>query len=350
MQTELDYIVVGLGLAGINFCEVLRKAGKSFVVYDKGENYSSWVSGGLYNPVILKRLTLSWNANEQMERAHFVYKEIEDRLGIQLDHKLRVHKKFQSVEDLNNWVVASDKPHLKPYLNPVIFSKPPDSVIAPFGMGQVLKTGKIDTAALLDGYTNYLNEQGKLVREEFSYDGLEIKSEGVQYKDHFAGRIVFAEGFGLKKNPFFNSDKLKGNKGEVLVIEAPDLKIDFILKTDVFLIPIGNERYTVGATYNWEDKTLDKTEEAKEKLLRAAEKLINCDYKVVEHRVGMRPTTADRRPLVGVHAEHPQLALLNGLGTRGIMIGPTVAQQLFDHLEQGAALPQEININRFGRT
>lgn len=349
MNIDLDYIVVGLGLAGINFCELLRKNKKSFAVYDSGDNYSSWVSGGLYNPVILKRLTLSWDAHQQLERALPVYKEIEERLEVKLDYQLPVHKKFQSVEDLNNWVVACDKPHLKPFLNPVIFRKGPEHTLTPFGMGQVLKTGKIDTAALLKAYSRDLEANGKLNREELDYEKVELLEGGVQYKEHTARHIVFAEGFGLKKNPFFDSDKLKGNKGELLVIEAPDLQLEFVLKTDVFLIPIGNQRYTVGATYNWQDKTLEKTRDAKEKLLKAAEKLISCDYKVIEHRVGIRPTTADRRPLVGVHRDHPQMAILNGLGTRGIMIGPTVAHHLFERLENRTELPPEIDIRRFYR-
>ena len=348
MKTEVDYIVVGLGLAGINFVELLQKQGKSFVVFDSGENYSSWVSGGLYNPVILKRLTLSWNAAEQLARALPVYSAIEARLGKTFDHKLPVHKKFQSYEDLNNWTIATDKPHLKPYLNPTPISNAPKGVKVPFGMGQVLNTGKVDTAALMQAYAENLRERGLLISERLDYNQLDLTT-GVGYKNIQAKKIIFAEGFGLKQNPYFDSSKLKGNKGELLIVDVPDLKLDFVLKTDVFIIPLGGTRFSVGATYNWQDKTLDPTDEGKEKLLKALEKLIELDYTVVEHRVGIRPTTADRRPLVGVHPEYTQMAMLNGLGTRGIMIGPTVAHQLYEHLEHDQPLPEEIDIKRFYR-
>ena len=115
------------------------------------------------------------------------------------------------------------------------------------------------------------------------------------------------------------------------------------------MIPLGGTRFSAGATYNWEDKTLEPTSQGRQKLIRALEKLIDLDYRVLEHRVGVRPTTADRRPLVGVHSEYSQLALLNGLGTRGVMIGPTVAHHLYQHLEHGRALPEEIDIKRFDR-
>ena len=72
-----------------------------------------------------------------------------------------------------------------------------------------------------------------------------------------------------------------------------------------------------------------------------------CDFEIVDQEAGMRPTTGDRRALIGVHPEHPQLTLLNGLGTRGIMAGPFLAKQLVDHLEKGEPILPEIDINRF---
>jgi glycine/D-amino acid oxidase-like deaminating enzyme len=51
--------------------------------------------------------------------------------------------------------------------------------------------------------------------------------------------------------------------------------------------------------------------------------------------------------LVGKHPKHQNLAILNGLGTRGVMIGPTVAKALYNHLENQENLDAEIDINRF---
>ncbi|MEN8835167.1 MAG: NAD(P)-binding protein, partial [Polaribacter sp.] len=64
---KLDYIIVGLGLAGLAFAEQLIKANKSFVVFEDSSQTSSLVAGGVYNPVILKRFTPVWNAKEQLQ-------------------------------------------------------------------------------------------------------------------------------------------------------------------------------------------------------------------------------------------------------------------------------------------
>ena len=58
----LDYVVVGLGIAGISFCEQLEKQGKTYIVIADDSQIASKVAGGLYNPVILKRFTIAWNA------------------------------------------------------------------------------------------------------------------------------------------------------------------------------------------------------------------------------------------------------------------------------------------------
>ena len=39
--------------------------------------------------------------------------------------------------------------------------------------------------------------------------------------------------------------------------------------------------------------------------------------------------------------------VLNGLGTRGVMIAPYVSKQLFDFIEDEKPLEKEINISRF---
>ena len=71
----LDYIVVGSGLSGITVAENLLSRGKKILVFDDNSQASSTVAGGIYNPVILKRFTLAWNANEHIEKALPFYRE-----------------------------------------------------------------------------------------------------------------------------------------------------------------------------------------------------------------------------------------------------------------------------------
>ena len=344
---KVDYLVVGCGLAGITFCEQLKKNNKTFVVFDDNSQVSSTVAGGLYNPVVLKRFTPVWKSKEQLQLALPVYKNIEKELNIKLDYKLPVLRLFNSVEEQNNWFAASDKVGLSDWLSTKIIPNNNAYIDAKFGFGEVLGTGRIDTSVLISSYKNYLKEKGVFFNDSFNYNKLLNTKDSISYNNIETENIVFAEGFGIKQNPYFKDLPLKEVKGELVIIKAPELKIDYVLKASVFLIPIGEDKYIVGATYNWKDKTNKVTQEAKEELLNKLKTFLKCDFDVVGQVAGIRPTVVDRRPLVGAHKEARNIFVLNGLGTRGVMIAPYIAKQLYNFIENDEPLEKEIDIIRF---
>ncbi len=347
MNIQVDYIIVGLGLAGLAFAETLLENKKSFIVFEDNSQTSSMVAGGVYNPVILKRFTPAWNAHEQIKLAIPFYEKLEKKFNFKIDQKFKIKKALNSIADENNWYVASDKPMLSHYMNPIISKDKINGVIGDFGFGEVSGTGKVDTVKLIEVYREFLKKSNKLKELNFTYDKLSIIEYGVQYENITAKKIIFCEGFGLKSNPFFNYLPLNGTKGETITIHALDLKIDFIVKSSVFVMPIGDDCYKIGATFNRKDKTSTITEQGREELENKLKQVINVPYKVINQSAGIRPTVKDRRPLVGVHSKYPQLTILNGLGTRGVIIAPTVAKNLFNHLEKGDELDKEIDIKRY---
>ena len=342
----VDYIVVGLGLAGVSFCEQLKRHKKSFTVITDTSQQSSIVAGGLYNPIILKRYTMAWQADRQMAYLPF-YKALEKKLGVIVDHKIPVLRRFATIEEQNGWFEAMDKPRLSDFMSVKIIQNNNNHIDAPFGYGEVKHTGRIDTKRLLESYTAYLKTKNNLVLEHFDFSRLMILEEGILYKAIKAKQIVFAEGFGLKNNPFFNYLPMNGTKGELLTIYAPELKEKSVIKSSVFIIPLGKDLYRVGATYKWKDKTNVPTEAAKEELLAKLKTFLKCEFEVVAHVAGIRPTVADRRPLLGRHPQYQNMYVLNGFGSRGVMIAPYAAEQLFDFIEKGSLIEPEMDIERF---
>ncbi|MGL5112934.1 MAG: NAD(P)/FAD-dependent oxidoreductase [Flavobacterium sp.] len=343
----VDYIIVGCGLAGISFAEMALSHQKRVVVFDNNSQNSSTVAGGLYNPVILKRFSEVWNAAEQLEEMELFYTALTQKIKVEVDHKMPIYRKFFSVEEQNNWFAASDKQKLTPFLSTALHFTNFNGIDAPFGYGEVLQTGYVDTALLLNLYRGYLKSLKVFFEVPFDYTGLIFNSEGMEYKGIQAKHIVFAEGFGLQQNPFFNFLPLDGTKGELFVIKAPLLSIDVIVNTSIFILPLGNDLFKVGATYNWSDKTNLPTQEGKEELIDRIKEIINCDFEIVKHFAGVRPTVRDRRPLVGTHDKFSNVHVLNGLGTRGVMLGPAMAKALFFHIENDLPLPSEVNWRRF---
>lgn len=344
---EVDYIIVGLGLAGIAFCEECERAAKSFVVFDKGVKGASRVAAGLYNPVILKRYSLPWKAVEQFDLAIPYYRGLEHKLDSSFMRDMPVRKVLVSVEDQNNWFVASDKPSLKRFVKTAIVKVDNHQMDAPFNYGEVQETGRVDIKKLQTAYEAYLDGQSAFAKAKFDYSKIILKEQTVTYEGYTARHIIFAEGYGIKNNPYFNRLPLVGNKGEYLTIKAPELQLTAVLKTSIFIVPLGEDLYKIGATFNWQDKNWQVTEEARQELVAKFDKLVTTPYTIVNQEAGMRPTTGDRRPLLGSHPKHRALVVLNGLGTRGIMASPLLAGYLFRYLEQGVALPEEVDIMRF---
>lgn len=343
----IDYLIVGSGIAGICFAETALQNSKTILVFDNDSQNSSKIAGGIYNPVILKRFSEVWNATAQVKYLNNFYPKIENRLNIKIDFKLPVLRKFFSIEEQNNWFIASDKPNLTPFLSTNILHKTYLGIDSPFGFGEVLHTGYLDTALLLETYRNYLSENDLFFQGSFDYSNLKIESNYVSYENIKAKNVIFAEGFGLHANPYFSHLPLDGTKGELFIIKAPNLNLDSILNSSVFILPLGNNLFKVGATYNWADKTNTPSEEGKQELLERINELLNCEFEIIEHFAGIRPTVKDRRPLVGTHHEYKNLHILNGLGTRGVMLGPSLAKSLFDNIENNISLDPEMDISRF---
>lgn len=345
----IDYIIVGSGLAGIAFAETALQNNKSILVFDNDSQNSTSIAAGLYNPVILKRFTEVWKAQSQLELLDPFYAAIEAKLAVKCDIKMPIYRKFFSAEEQNNWFTASDKPNLAPFLSSKIISKKYNSIDSPFGYGEVLHTGYVDTNVLRKGYHDYLQLENLLQKEAFDYSEIIFEEDSIRYKTICTKDIVFAEGFGMHSNPFFNYLPLDGTKGELFVIKAPLLNLDVIINTSVFILPLGDDLFKVGATYNWEDKTNSPTDEGKQELIDRIKEIITCDFEIVEHFAGVRPTVRDRRPLLGTHDDYKNLHILNGLGTRGVMLAPAMALDLFDYIEKRKPLDKSIDIRRFNK-
>lgn len=345
----IDYLIVGSGLAGVAMAETLRERGRSICLFDDASRKASLVASGLYNPVVLKRLNLTWKGEELMDFSLPFYENLERRLGGQFDEKLPILRRLASAEEQNAWFEAADRPGLSRFLSARLVRNNHEGLQAPHGFGEVLETGRLHTARLLHAYREELHQAGLLRAESFAHGALEIHPDHLAYKGFRARRIVFCEGFGMRGNPFFDYLPLQGSKGELLTVRIPGLGEKRVLKSDIFLIPLGADRYKVGATYARNDFDPEPTVRAREELTAKLRKIVNRDFEVEGQSAGIRPTVPDRRPLVGRHPEHDSLYALNGLGSRGVLLAPYAAACLAGLMEEGSPLPPEMDLSRYGK-
>ena len=344
---KVDTLIVGLGIAGLAYAERLRKQQQSFYFIDEGHKGSTQRAAGLYNPTVLKRFTLSWRGVEFHKNAIPFYTQLDQDLQINSLERFSILKLFHQPTDHNLWVTASDKSGLDLFLDPKRYTDHMHGVNAPHGYSKVQHCGRLNTPLLLSAYAQRLEKEERIRFEKVDHSSFELAEDSVRYKNIEAKRVIFCEGFKMKQNPFFNSLPLVGSKGEILIIKAPKLQLKTILKGPIFIVPLGDDMYWAGATFNRTDKTTTTSEEGRQWLVAKIDSMLKTPYSIVKHIAQIRPTVADRRPLVGQHPFHNKLYLLNGFGSRGVLTAPTASQWLYDFIQNEHPLPEEVNLARF---
>ncbi|MDA9037939.1 FAD-binding oxidoreductase [Flavobacteriaceae bacterium] len=339
-------IIVGFGLAGFHLARQLQKQGKEFVIISDRAKGASRNAGGVLNPTILKRYTLAWNGVAFFDHALPTYRNFEEEFDTTIFQDIPILHYFSQLSDHNNWSVAAHSKGLNQFLLPPILQSNREGIQGDLGYAKLYNVGKLDIQKMLDLYIQYLTAEN-LLQESFEYSQLKLHPDKVVYQGIEAKNIVFCEGFGLKKNPWFSYLPLTGSKGEFLHIRTDKLSSNEIIKAGLFIVPISKDLYWVGATFSRDDKTTQPTNKGKEWILIKLKKILKGSFEVVDHGAAIRPTVQDRRPLLGVHPQYKQLYVFNGLGTRGVLMGPLLATWLFQFMEHQKEFPPEVGIDRF---
>lgn len=370
-NNDFDYAIIGGGLAGSVLYNSFKKLNVSVLFIDNSpEISSSLVAAGIYNPIVFKRLTKSWNIDYLLEDLNDFYDNFENQNQIKIHFKSNIFKIIANKEEKDFWIKKSNEQDLSVYLNSSIIDKFDEILHLNSGLGQIYNSGYVDVY-------NFIQQSKKnaILNNEYYNDYFEFKSLVIQddnkftYKNYSFKNIIFSEGYQAQNNPYFDKIKFKLTKGELLIIDIIDFddieKINeiknYILNKNLFLLPFFDSTlnkilFKVGATYEWEDLEETITEKGKKEILDKLEKIFKFKYKVIDHKVGIRPTVIDRRPVIGHHHKYNNMYVFNGLGTKGVMIAPFLANLFINtyltnsentDLSEKYKFLNEINYNRF---
>lgn len=345
---EVDFLLIGQGLAGTILSYRLINSGKSVHVIDQASNnHCSRVAAGLYNPLTGRNMVKTWYADEIFPEIETFYAQLEEELNIKVVFSRDIYRPFLNIEEQNDWMGRSGGDDYREYIKSVKTTSAYPEMNDPFG-GLVLgRSGYVDLNTLLDHYAIWLEKKGKLTIGEFEENRLEISDLGIQYKNIKATTLVYCNGMGATKSKFFTWLPLKPNKGEILVIKqafAPEV----IINRGIFRVTLPNKDLKVGSTYNFKEFDLLPTEEGKMELLEKLEKLIPLPVQgIVEHKTGIRPTTMDRKPILGKHPQYGNVYIFNGLGAKGVSLAPYFSKIMMEFLLFKKEPSKEVNISRF---
>jgi glycine/D-amino acid oxidase-like deaminating enzyme len=345
---EKQFLIVGQGIAGTLLAYNMYKAGMNFKIVSSLElSKASDVAAGLYNPLVFRRLTKSWMVDECLPVMYDTYRELEEMLG----HKFLYEKdilKPLSEQEQEMWKERKEQDNFSEYIVEVNGSCNYNGLKGFHSYGRVTQSGYVHLPKLLKKMRKFFKKEGLLSDAMFDYKDLGFIDRQISWHGILAQTIVFCEGFRATLNPYFGDVGFNPTKGELLEIECEGLQEEFILNKKLFVMPVGKNRFKVGATYDWKNMDEELTEEAKSDLLSRLDDLISLPYKVVNHWAGIRPTVVDRRPILGIHPLHDRIAIFNGLGTKGVLMAPYFAREMTRFLSvNNYPLAPEVDIKRF---
>lgn len=343
MEHSHDALILGRGLAGAVLAETLLERGLRVHVYDqKRPGNASMAAAGVVNAVVLKRDLPCWRAAKLLPLAEAFYIGLEARLGTRFWRPMELVKLFPSERERAQWERAMQDPATAPFIDrraqPQVDAAP---VNAAEGHGTVHRSAWLDVPAFLEAQRQRFLQLGMLSEVDLKEEDLEHTVAGVRIGEHTAPWLIRCTG------PFATLPGMVPVKGEGLTLRLPGMRVERMLHRGVFLLPKGGEDYRAGATFKWDQVWDGLTEEARTWLLDKLNKLTPVQPEVLDHWCGVRPTSSDRRPILGKVSKHE--AVLNGLGARGVLLAPWCAAHLAAHLFDGTALDVEVDVERFSK-
>jgi glycine/D-amino acid oxidase-like deaminating enzyme len=346
---QVQYIIVGQGICGTFLSYYLSRKRIPFVVIDDAKkNTASQVASGVINPITGRRLVRTWMIEAVMPFAVTAYKNLEEQFNCKLiqqcnsidfhttpQMKLAFDERLpQEQEYLSN---IRNEDTLKQFFNYA------------FGAAEINPCWLIDVNTLLEKWREKLVLNNNLVEVYCNVDELKIENEKIVYQNITASKIIFCEGVDGTNNPWFKLLPNAPNKGEALLVEITDLPRTNIYKNGISIVPWKDNLFWIGSSYEWSFSNNEPTEIFRKKTETILNNWLKLPYKIVEHIAAIRPANIERRPFVGMHPQHPQIGILNGMGTKGCSLAPYFANELVEHLINETPINPNADLQRFSK-
>jgi glycine oxidase len=339
------FLIVGQGIAGTILAETLLSQGANVEVWEADfEDSASQVAAGVINPVTGKRYVKTWLLEEMYPFAKDFYLKIEQKLNIKVWNERAIVRLLSSIKEENDWAARCYLPHYEAYIKESKNASTWQGLLKNnYFFGKLSGVAQVDFKPLIAAFRSFLIEKGLFKAKKFDFDKVENEIKDFDL-------VIFCEGYRGQQNPFFSHLPWKLAKGEALIIKLQrpieSLPTELLKKT-MTLVPLADGSYWVGATNEWNYENSDPTPSFKTLIVNELEQILDVPFEIIAHHAAIRPTVEDHRPFIGIHPNNPKIAIFNGLGTKGALLGPYWAGHFVGHLLRKEKLDEAVDICRY---
>ncbi len=351
-STDYDYLIIGCGIAGATLAhQAINRGLRVLVLHEPSLSHATNVAAGIINPIFGKRFSELWNRHELIADALAFYRALEHTFAQPFLYEHTQVRLFTSADERDYWFAkrAAMQPSVQYVSEHEIADQLQGAIEGAFGGIRIPDTYHVELDATLTALQTWLVAQGALREEVVEYSHICLKPTTVEYKGITARTIVCCEGWKALQNPLLSWLPLVPAKGELLTIRLNEAQtaLPYLVQQGVFLLPLPDGLVRVGATYEWDELDEIPTEAARNNLSTQAAAVLRLPFSIVRHDAAVRPASDDRKPIVGLHPTHPRCAVVNGLGAKGVVFAPFVADALLDAIEYGSPIDETLDIQRF---
>ncbi|MDR1496897.1 MAG: FAD-binding oxidoreductase [Puniceicoccales bacterium] len=358
-EKEVDFLIIGQGVAGTFLARALLERGRRIIVIDDAQRSSaSRVAAGLLNPVTGMRLHLTKGTSEFLACAKSLFSRLEREHGQTLFTPIPVRRIYVSVKERELKVLRAAKPD---YATLMSADDAPGSVNAALhgntlddahGSFLIHGGGWVDLPRLLDLEHAWLRQhsaitEGAVQLEELRHDG----SGGVLWNGWCARYgAVFCNGYKAGITPCWDWIPWRPARGEIVDCESTVADAPWMLNRNGWAVPLGNGHWRSGSTWEWNATRFDDAPSPAlaEQLRKRLQGFFKTpvDARLVSQRTGVRPCVLDNQPFCGTHPQLPWLHLFGGFGPKGVFWGPSCSNDMAAWLCEGKPLPARFDLRR----
>ena len=334
---NVDYLIVGHGLAGAALAWQLRWLGQRVAVVDnENPQAASRIATGLITPITGRRHSLSYRFPEFVLCAREFYNRVEEATGV----RCLLHPRTLKIIDDKARRQLYEDIRCQPFLSNEVQLDPPFRPRAAVELRHALR---LDVKAFLAASKQQLQQKQSYratsidVAKDVQLEGDKIRIARLNCEAKF---VVYCQGIHATSNQLFGPLPFQPAKGEILELRTPTLQGYPALIGDAWIVPTNDGGSFLGATYEQEYATDQPTDAGRRELLRNFDGLCESPVEVVGHQAAIRPVVRGRLPQFFVDQDR-RIAFFNGLGSKGSLRAPMTAEQLARYLVSGEPVDEE---------